>query len=143
MSEKWINYRAIYRTALLLQELSGIPRLSYAAMRLCSSHGVREATDWLADDVRGYVAGRGVTDVSELRRLCEWAIDNGYGDIAVDCFRRCPVGALDDLKWVVPPGVDEASLKRLPPAQKVPTSFQHPVPPRQNRAVGAVLERRP
>ena len=97
------NYRAIYRTALLLQELSGIPRLSYAAMRLCSAHGVREATDWRAGDVRGYIASRDVTDVHELRTLCEWAIDNGYGDVTIDCFRRCPVGALDGLKWGIPP----------------------------------------
>lgn len=35
MSEKWINYRAIYRTALLLQELSGVLRLSYAPLERC------------------------------------------------------------------------------------------------------------
>lgn len=94
------HYDAIYHAALVLYDLSGDPHLCNSAMRCCSANGVRGATDWLADDLRRELSEKISLSDSDLRQMCLFAIEHGYDDIAMTCFRRCSAGALDDMKWL-------------------------------------------
>lgn len=94
------NYNAIYHTAVLLFDLSGDAELCYPAMRCCAAHGVKGAVDWMASEMRRHLERTIWISIDELRQICIFALEHGYEDIAVTCFRRCPCGALDDLKWV-------------------------------------------
>lgn len=97
------NCMAVYVAARMIWELTHDRDLCENAMYLCAHRKIREAEDWVADCIREKLGNIGRHEDYVLRVHCEWAMEHGYPDIIIACLRKCNPGALDGIKWGIPP----------------------------------------